>query len=142
MTAIREQICAILDARLAAIPGVAEYERDPSGDPSDFPAISMTDNGQRIVGGESGITCYALDLTIEVYAEGSSGAAVSAQLNEFHAAVVSAIMQEPPINGLAESFEEGDLVRDTAHLADKPRKGFRQDFTITFPTRRGNPAQQ
>lgn len=144
MTSIREQICAILDARLQAIADEheGEYERDPSADPIRFPALSLLDNGQRPSEEESDITRYAMDIAIEVFAEGAGGLAVSQQLNELHAAIVSAVMTEPPMQGLAEGFEEGVLTRSTATLADEARKGFRQDFIIIFPTRRGDPASQ
>ncbi|ARR54558.1 hypothetical protein HY78_14525 [Rhizorhabdus wittichii DC-6] len=144
MTSIREQICAILDARLQAIADdhAGEYERDPAADPIKFPALSLIDNGQRPSEEESDTTRYAMDIAIEVFAEGSGGLAVSQQLNELHAAIVSAVMEEPPIEGLAEGFEEGVLTRSTATLADQARKGFRQDFIIIFPTRRGDPASQ
>ncbi|KKC24855.1 hypothetical protein [Sphingomonas sp. SRS2] len=142
MTAVRERIAAILDQRLQSIPGIAEYERDPSADPTNFPALSMTDNGDDPLEEESGITRYAMSLDIECYAEGYHGSEVSAELNEIHAAVVQALMQEPPIDGLAERFEEGPLKRYTAQLASKPRKGFKKAFTIIFTTRRGDPASQ
>jgi len=144
MTAIREQIAAKVDALLQALANAAsgEYERDPSGDPTTFPAFSFTDDGHQVIEAEAGVTRYALDASIEVYAEGSTGAAVSAALNEHHASVVAAIMADPPLDGLAEQITEGDLARFTAMLAGAPRKGFRQKFTIIFPTRRGNPASQ
>lgn len=144
MTSIRERICAVLDARLQAIAleHGGEYERDPSGDPIRFPALSLLDNGQRPSEEESDTTRYAMDIAVEAFAEGSGGLEVSQLLNELHAEIVAAVMQEPPIDGLAEGFEEGVLTRSTATLADQSRKGFRQDFIIIFPTRRGDPASQ
>jgi hypothetical protein len=144
MTAISEQICLWLDARLAAISGVVEYERDPSGDPTDFPSVSLTYEGHVTEEAEAGTTRYVADFTIEAYLEGSSGAGVSAQMNDLHVGVVAAVVDpgNPPVGGLAERVEEGDLVRATAHFASIPRKGFRQQFKIQFSTQRGNPAAQ
>jgi hypothetical protein len=145
MTAVREQIMLQLDARLQAIADAnsGEYEREPSGDPTAWPAFSLIDDGHPApVDGEQDTTRYAMTAIVEVFAEGSSGAAVSAQLNELHAAVVAAVMADPLYDGLVETIEEGALKRTTAMLADRPRKGFRQEFTLTFPTRRGNPASQ
>nr|WP_047168894.1 hypothetical protein [Sphingomonas sp. Y57] len=146
MTAIREQIATLLDARLQAIADAhgGEYERDPSGDPTGWPAISLDDEGQDPSDEESGVTRYAMSVAIEVYSEGSSGMAVSRELNELHAEIVPAIMTPgaPPFGGLVERVEEGQLKRFTAPLASKPRKGFRQRFTIIFTTRRGDPASQ
>ena len=62
MTAIREQIAAWLDDAISAVEGIAEYERDPDGDPSIFPAASMTDNGQEPTEEESGVTRYAMSI--------------------------------------------------------------------------------
>jgi hypothetical protein len=142
VTAIREQILAILDTRLAALPGLAEYERMASGDPAAFPALILNDNGQSIRETEAGATRYALDLMIEGYVEGGTGASASAALNELHAAVVAAVMSEPPIGGLAEVIEEGALRVDVATLGGARRLGFALDLTIQFATRRGDPASQ
>ncbi len=144
MTAIRTLICRWLDGRIGALPMVAEYVRDPAGDPTQFAHVSVTDNGHRTIDTESGATHYALDLSVEGYVEGSSGPEVSDELNELHAAVITAIMDpgNPPIDGLAETIVEGDLTRSTAFLAEASRMGFRQEMTITFSTRRGNPAAQ
>lgn len=146
MTAIREQIAAKLDARLQAIADAhgGEYEREPSGDPTGWPAISSDDEGQEPIEEESDVTRYAMDFAVEVYAEGSGGVAVSQQLNSLHAEIVAAIMAPgtPPLDGLAERIEEGALRRFTAPLASKARKAFRMRFTIIFTTRRGDPATQ
>lgn len=147
MTAIRELIAAELDARLQAIADAmnGEYEREPSGDPTAWPAIGLDDEGQDLTEDEeSDVTRYGMDIAVEVYAQGSGGKAVSQQLNALHAAIVAAIMQpgQPVISGLAERIDEGSLKRFTAVLASKARKGFRQKFTIIFTTRRGDPASQ
>lgn len=146
MTAIRELIAAELDARLQAIADArgGEYERDPSGDPTVWPAISLDDEGQDPSEEEADVTRYEMAVSIEVYAQGSSGQVVSQELNELHAEIVAAIMLpgQPPIGGLAERIEEGPLRRFTAAIASKPRKGFRLKFIITFTTRRGDPASQ
>lgn len=140
MTAIREQILGLVDQRLA--PLAEEYERNPSDDPTRFPALAANDGGHRIVETEAGATRYALDLTVEGYVEGGTGAQASAALNELYAAVVATMMTEPPLGGLAETIEEGDLRVATATLASDRRLGFTLEFTITFPTRRGDASSQ
>lgn len=147
MTAIREQIVAKIDARLQAIADAhnGEYEREPSGAPTVWPAIGLDDEGQDVTEDEEiDVTRYSLDLAVEVYAEGSGGIVVSQQLNELHAEIVAAVMAPgvPAIDGLAERIDEGSLKRFTAVLAEYPRKAFRQKFTIIFTTRRGDPASQ
>src|SRR5687768_16503637 len=105
MTAKREQLLAVVDTRLAAIPGLAEYERMASGDPSRFPALLLNDNGHSIIETVAGATRYALHVTIEGYVEGGNGPTASAALNQLYADVVQALMTEPPLGGLAEIVE-------------------------------------
>jgi hypothetical protein len=142
VTAIREQILAVVDTRLAAFPGLGEYERNPSGDPASFPALAAHDHGQRTVETEAGATRYALTLVVEGYVQGGTGAAASAALNELYAFVVGTLMTEVPMGGLAETIEEGELRIAVATLAGERRLGFTLEFTITFPTRRGDASSQ
>jgi hypothetical protein len=142
---IRELVSQWLDEAIGDLDGVAEYERDPDADPTQFPAASMTDNGHPDPDyGDSGITHYDMDVDVELFVKGAEGITVSREVNNFHAALVKAVMRpgEPPIGGLAEEIHEGPLRRFTALLASKPRRGFRQKFLIRFPTKRGDPAQQ
>lgn len=142
MTALRELVFAEIGARLAAIGGVAEVERMPSGDPMDFPALHIFDSGSAPNGeGEPAITRHELPVTIEGYLEQAGGAAAHTALNGLYARVVSVMMPEPPLGGLAETIDEGALRVVVAPLASKPRLGFSLDFIITFPTRRDDPAQ-
>ncbi|MCZ4340577.1 hypothetical protein O4H52_03090 [Sphingomonadaceae bacterium G21617-S1] len=142
---IRERVAQWLDEVIEGMPFVAEYERDPDSDPTQFPAASMTDNGHGDPDdGDGGITHYDMDVDVEIFVKGSEGRSVSTELNNYHASLVKAVMRpgEPPIGGLAEEIHEGALRRFTAMLAAEPRRGFRQKFTIRFPTKRGDPAQQ
>jgi hypothetical protein len=140
--AAREQLLAIVDARLAAVEGVASYEAEPSGDPAEFPALASFDGGQQPTDDtEAGATRYVMGLTVEGYVEGGGGAPARAARSLLHARVVAALMTEPPLGGLAESIEEaGELRLDTAELASKRRLAFAQDFAIQFSTVRGDPA--
>lgn len=142
MTAVREAILSEIFDRLRILPGVAECERMATGDPSAYPALGIQDNGQSVATAEAGTTRYELDLSIEGYVEGGNGDLAHAELNELHAAVVAALMTEPPLGGLAESIEEGTMRVSAAHLASTRRLGFLLDFTIQFSTRRGDPAQR
>lgn len=138
----REQIFAVVDARLAAVTGVLEYERQPTGDPAKFPALHCYDGGERLTEAESYATRKALFLTVEGFVQGASGAAAHAALNTLHANVVKALLTEPPLGGIVELIEEaGDLRIDVAELASQRRLGFAQDFRVEFATVRGDPTQ-
>jgi hypothetical protein len=143
MSAVREQIFAAIEDRLRGIasPVVAEVERLPSADPVSFPALHIFDGGHRIVDMEAGTTRYTLTVPIEGYVEQSSGVAAHAALNALYAAVVAAVMPDPPLDGLAETIDEQDFRTAIAPLASIDRLGFAVDFEITFATRRGDPAQ-
>jgi hypothetical protein len=139
--AIREACFIEIDARLTAIDGVTEVERMPSGDPMSFNALHIFDGGQRAGISESDATRYDMSILIEGYVEGSGGKDAHAEINALYADVVAALMSEPPLGGLVETIDEGDLQVTVAQLASKSRLAFSLDFKITFPTRRDDPAQ-
>lgn len=141
MTAVREIALQVFDTRLAAIPGVLEYERMPSADPANFNALHVFDGGQEPLEAESQSSRYAMTVTVEGYVEGYSGAGASAALNALYVDVVTAMMPDPPLGGLAETIDEGGMRVEVAKLADKRHLAFALDFIISFPTRRGDPAQ-
>ena len=141
MTAVRELIFAEIERRLRAIPGVAEVERMPSGDPAAFPALHIYDDGQKPGEGEAGVTQYAMPIVIDAFVEQAGGAAAHAAMNELHAAVVAALITDPPLGGLAETIDDGEMIVRVANLASSRRMGFALDIVIGFPTRRGDPAQ-
>lgn len=141
MTAVRQQIFDEIERRHRAIVGAEEVETMPTGDPADFPALHIFDGGQRPAEQETGATRYALAVTIEGYVDACAESGAFAQLNDLYAASVATMMTEPPLGGLAETIEEGELRVDNAALASTERHAFAQDFTITFATKRGAPSQ-
>ncbi|WP_010218851.1 hypothetical protein [Sphingomonas sp. PAMC 26621] len=141
MTAVRSDIFLDILARLTAIGDTAETELMPSSDPVEFPARHIFDNGQSIVELEAGITRYQIDFTVEGYLEQPGGQAAYLALNNFYAATVAALVTDPPLGGLVETLDEGDMRITVAPLADKPRLGFAIDFSLTYATRRDDPAQ-
>lgn len=142
MTAIREQLLTIIFTRLAAIPGVQQAERMFSGDPSAFPALIQMDGDQTTIEEEAGTTRYAMEPTIEGYIETADGASAAAALNELYAAVIEALVTDPVLDGLGETIDEKDLRVSVATLAGARRLGFLLSMSITYATRRGNPALQ
>jgi len=141
MTAIRTQIAENVFARLEALGDATETELMPSSDPVSFPARHIFDGGHRLIEQEAGSTRYALDLTVEGYLEASGGHEALIALNDLYAATVRALITEPPLGGLAETIDEGDLRITVAPLASKQRLAFALDLVVTFSTRRDDPAQ-
>jgi len=141
MTAIREQIYALIEQRLRDIDGVNEVERMPSGDPDKFPALHIFDADQDPFAAEAHSTRYAMTVGIEGFISGGSGGVAHAALSDLYAKVVAALMTEPPLGGLAETIDEGAFRPRVKELASKRRLTFELDFQITFPTARGDPAQ-
>lgn len=141
MTAVRNLIFAEIMERLTSIGDAAETELMPSSDPVSFPARHVFDGGQSLGETEAGVTRYALAVTIEGYLEQAGGADAHEAINELYAATVGALLPDPPLGGLAETIDEGDLRITVAPLASMSRLGFALDLEITFPTRRGHPDQ-
>jgi len=139
VTAVREQILLAVEAALGAT-GAVEIERMPSGDPSQFDALQIFDDGQADVPQtEIGSVRYQMNLGIVGFVEGGSGSAASAALNALYSKTVAAIMPlEDPALGIEEIVERNMQVK-VAKLASKRRLSFELDFEITFVTRRGNP---
>jgi hypothetical protein len=139
----REQIFALADAVLAAVvePDDGEYERQPSGDPSRFPALDLFDGGERSIEEEAGTSRKEMSVTVGGYVKGGSGAAAHTALNDLHARVVKALMGDAELNSLVELIEPADLRIDVAELASQRRLAFAQDFIIQYATERGDPSQ-
>ncbi|UAK24349.1 hypothetical protein [Sphingomonas nostoxanthinifaciens] len=141
MTALREQIFALIEERLGGIAGVSEVERMPSSDPVSFPALHIFDGGQAPDWDETGVTRYDMTVVVEGFLEASGGAEAHKALNALYVDVVTSLMTEPPLDGLAETIDEGGFRPAVAPLASVRRLGFSLTFQITFPTERGDPAQ-
>ena len=131
----------ILAAVVAAIEGLApEIEIEPAGDPSVFPSIGIFDNGHIVIEREAFATRREMALLIEGYVDGGDGAAPTAERNALAAAIVTALLADETLGGVAELVDDGDLRNSTAVLASQRRLGFAQDFAIQFTTSRANPA--
>lgn len=141
MSAPRDQIFQLALARLIALPDAAETELMPSADPISFPARHIFDGGQSIEESGHNFTMYRLGLTVEGYLERDGGTDVHQQLNAFYAATVAALVSDPPLDGLAETIDEGDMRVMVAPLAGTNRLAFALDFSVTFFARRDDPAQ-
>lgn len=142
MNPLRSQIILLIAERLSAISGIAEVEVMPSGDPVSFPALHIFDPGHDTDTDTAlGVTRYDMSPYIEGYHELPGGRAAYEALNAIYAEVVSALVSDPPLDGLAETIDEGDMRMEVATLASNRRLGFSLKFNITFPTSRSNPAE-
>jgi len=141
MTAVRESIFAAIEARLAAITGMGEVQRMPSGDPARFPALLLFDGGHSPseAGEEAGTQNQALRVGIDGYVEGSGGSAAHAALNALYAATIEALFPEPVLGGAAEEIEEAGLTVTVAERASKRRLAFELELIVHYATRRGMP---
>lgn len=148
MTTARATIFREIDRRLEAVPGVAEYERMPSGDWTSSPALHAFDDGDREIESETGVSRMQLKLIVQGWVTGkesqTSGSDTHDEVLQLHADVVFALCGDAGTNlgGLVENIEiDGDRLPTRGDLSKDRRLGFRQDFAITFATKRGNPAE-
>jgi hypothetical protein len=140
MTSYRTRIFEEIDARLLTL--ASEVERQPQGDPNKFPALHVTDGGQRPIETETGATRRELSFSVRGYVEAAFGASAHDQINDLYESVVAALMADGSnLGGLVELIEDGDLRVDVLLLGSEPRQAFEQDFTITFATARDDPSQ-
>lgn len=140
MTAHRLAIVEEIEARLLALPSVAEVQINAAGDPSRFPALFIDDSGHvpdEMT--EPGVTRYSMNLAIEGYVQGGGGKQAYADLNALYLDVVAALLPEPPLDGLAEEIDEGPMRIATAILAKETRMGFSMDLKIAFVADRTSP---
>lgn len=145
MTA-RVDIFVEVDARLEQVPGVAEYDRMPAGDPTRYPALQAFDEGDELLEGETAASRLGLVLTVQGFVTGKAGAGFGREthnsLLQMHADTVFALCGDAGGNlgGLVEGIEPvGKRRTDVAELSKERRLAFAQDFLITFATKRGNP---
>lgn len=141
MIAPRSAVIADVMQRLAAINPDGENELMPSADPITFPAFHVFDPGHATDPSEAGVTRYAMALEIEGYVEGGTGADAHAEMTALYTSAVTALLAEPLLGGVAETVDEGDMNIVVATLSEKRRLGFTLTIPITFPARRGDPAQ-
>ena len=139
MTAIREQVCAGIEAALVAT-GIVEVEWMPSGDPASFPALHIFDDGQGDeVDQETDATRYRLRLGLMGFVAGGGGSSARIALNELYAQTVAAIMTFADNSSFVEVAEEGAMQVQVAALSSERRLAFSLDFDLVYATRRGDP---
>ena len=139
MTAIREQIFAGIETALRTDTGAAEIERMPPGDPDQFDALHIIDDGQDPEEQtEAATSRFDMSFSIDGFVEGA-GTVMHSRLNALHAKTVHAVMAFGDNSPLVEEIREGALRIARLDLGSKRRLAFSKDFFITIPTRRGEP---
>jgi hypothetical protein len=140
MIAKLEAIHAEFERRLRGIASANEVTSLATGDPSEFPALNVLEIGwDPDVTTEPGVTRYTLTMAVEGYVRGSDGGTARQDRNALYLAVVEAIIDEPPLGGLAEELNEGPTRPVTATLSNEERMGFVTQFIVTFPANRASP---
>lgn len=137
--AVREAIIADVATRLAAIPGVSEVQRMPSGDPAAFPALHLFDDGDRPDYAEAGTSAWIMTLGVDGYVRGGDGAAAHAALNSLYADVIETLLEEPVLGGLATEIDVSGFRPTVAERANARRLAFSMDLSIHYATARGRP---
>ena len=141
MSTLHAALVTLVATRLAALGDAAETELMPSSDPVAFPARHIFDEGHALGDSDAGSTRFDLGITVEGYVEQAGGTAAYLALHDLYAATVRALITEPPLDGLAETIDEGDLRIFVAPRASRDRLSFSLDLSITFSACRDDPAQ-
>jgi hypothetical protein len=140
VTAKREAIFALIEQRLIALTSAVEVERMASGDPSAFPSLNIEDGTQKADPEmETGVTHYALTIAIEGFVAGGNGPEAHAAASALYVECVTALLTEPPLDGLAYRIEEGEARFAVALLSDERRIGFVCEFIVEFVADRLSP---
>ncbi len=142
MTAIREQIFAAIETRLNAIasPVVPEVRRMPGGDPTEFPALFIFDQGDtaEIDQEETDTMAFVLSVGIDGFVAGD---APHTAANALYAAVIEALFGQPVLGGLATQIRIVRLDMAAAERAKDHRLGFGLELALHYHTRFGEPQQ-
>lgn len=138
--AVRQVILDELATRLEEIPECAEFDINPSGEPSAFPALILEEMDQDPDDGtEPGATRYSLKGTIEGYVKGGGGREATAARSALYLAVVRVLLGGDPIHPAVEEVHEGGMRLATATLSKERRLAFALDFEILFVGATGDP---
>lgn len=134
MTEVAIQQLAVdeLVERLQAIATTlgGEFDINPPGDPSSFPALYLEEGDQDADDmTEPGTTRYSFRGTIEGYVQGGSGIVATRARSALYLQVVGALMGAP-FNPSVELVREGSMRRATVVLADARRLAFALDFEM------------
>ena len=141
MSTVSDTIIAAIQAALAGIaPAPASVELEPAGDPPGGTCLEIYDPGDSVIERECSIVRWSKQITITGFVDADTATAPSADRNALHAAVVRALMADETLGGTAEQIDPGDRRNQTAVLGSIRRLAFDQDFTVTFTTRRSDPA--
>ncbi|WP_025286812.1 hypothetical protein [Granulibacter bethesdensis] len=140
---IREQvIVSIFDILRTALPDV-RVMRESRADPAveDAPWLTLLDSGHQAGYDQSGLVTYTLSLGLDGGVAATSDGQLGPALNALYARIISAVMADPGLGGLATGIEESSLStrQVTAGESTEPLIVFSLDLAVTFLTADGNP---
>jgi len=142
MTAVREQIFAAIEARLEAIttPAIGDVRRMPGGNPTQFPALFIFDQGEAAARDEEETDTMAFVMSVGI--DGFvAGDAPHSAANALYAAVIEALFPQPVLGGLATEIRIERLNMAVAENAADHRLGFGLELAILYHTRFGEPQE-
>lgn len=140
MTAVRERIFAAIETRLAALSGVAEVRRMPGGNPTEFPALFIFDQGDSENRDEEETDTMAFVMSVGIDGFVAGDASHSAA-NAIYAAVIEALFPQPVLDGLATEIRIARLNMAVAENAADYRLGFGLELAVHYHTRFGEPQE-
>lgn len=134
----RQQVIDWLTETIQGVVGPdGEFEINPSGEPSNFPAIYAEESDQSADDStEPGATRYDLEFGLEGYVSGGNGIEATTARSELYEALIRAILDATGWPACIEEIHEGDMRLSTATLAAARRLGFNLTVTISFVVRR------
>ena len=132
------QIADAMMTTLGAVSGVIELSFAPPGDPNKFPALHVDDEGEDILAQDWFSTRANLTLSVTGYVKGS-GSDTHKEARKLDAAVVTALMANPTVGGLATMIDLGSLLIEPVQLASDRTVSFRRTFSVNFSFKTTDP---
>lgn len=133
-------LAAIATALGGIVPAPVSVEIEPAGDPPGGTCLEIYEGDDEPDERECSIIRWSKSVTVTGFVDTDASAAPTEARTALRDAVHRAVMADETLGGLVEQIEPGRVVRHTAVLSSIRRLGFNAEFTITFTTRRSDPA--
>lgn len=128
---VAHQIARAVLSVLESIPAVNEVLLAPPGEPADFPALHLDDEGETVTGQDWNRVRAQLRLAVTGFVQGDGAEALRAARN-LDGAVLAALMADEQLGGLATKIDVSDLAVEAAELADTRTVVFRRILSVDF----------
>ncbi len=141
-TTVREQCLAAFYTVLSGIAGVTTYRNRRREVPhAAMPAFVQVDGGHDEPSDDnSGRTTYQLQVSVEGFVTADTDALLGPALSDHHGKLVSAVLADRTLGGLAIDVREGPMVADLDRSeGSAPAMAFNCTFTVDYWTVPGDP---